>query len=234
MKTLFLLLSLIQMPVVADAQQTAEDTVARRDIGLIVLDKKNRPAEGIIMYSSIPENNGIMTDAKGHAVLKGVSDKDTLWVVLPESERVEIPLAGQDSLKIRMKTNSRYHVVSVKKDNITTPVNSIDDVPALLKKRSYTSLASLLTGMFPGLNITTLSDGTVSTNIRGPHSINSSSEPMVLLDGMEIGTLSDANMQVNIYDIQSITVDKEGSMYGVRGANGVIKIQTIGGGVEMY
>lgn len=92
---------------------------------------------------------------------------------------VPIIAAGQDSLKIKLKGENKYHVTNVKYRDRTSPVD-------------------------------------------------------VLGDGVEVGTLSDADTFVNVNDIQSITVDKDGAMYGARGANGVIKISTIASGVVMY
>ena len=62
--------------------------------------------------------------------------------------------------------------------------------------------------------------------IRGINSINSSTEPLILLDGVEISSLDD----VNPYDVYSVDVlkDASSSIYGLRGANGVILITTKG------
>ena len=60
--------------------------------------------------------------------------------------------------------------------------------------------------------------------IRGKNSINSSTQPLILLDGVEI---SDLNL-VNPNDVYSVDVLKDASsaIYGVKGANGVILITT--------
>ncbi|MCD8186360.1 MAG: hypothetical protein LUD68_07910 [Rikenellaceae bacterium] len=46
------------------------------------------------------------------------------------------------------------------------------------------------------------------------------------MDGTPAGTLQQVNGILNIYDIQSVSILKEGSIYGSRGANGVILITT--------
>ena len=60
--------------------------------------------------------------------------------------------------------------------------------------------------------------------IRGIGSINSSNDPMILVDGSEITDLS----TINPNDVKSVDVlkDASSSIYGVRGANGVILITT--------
>ena len=60
--------------------------------------------------------------------------------------------------------------------------------------------------------------------IRGVGSINSSNDPLILVDGSEITDLS----TINPNDVKSVNVlkDASSSIYGVRGANGVILITT--------
>lgn len=63
-----------------------------------------------------------------------------------------------------------------------------------------------------------------SIRIRGVNSMYSSEEPLILVDGSEINDISVINPQ----DIYSIDVlkDASASIYGVKGANGVILITT--------
>lgn len=67
-----------------------------------------------------------------------------------------------------------------------------------------------------------------SVSIRGRTSMQNSDEPLYVVDGNVItGGLRDAISVVPVQDIKSIRVLKTGpetSLYGVRGANGVIKI----------
>lgn len=72
------------------------------------------------------------------------------------------------------------------------------------------------------------SGATAMIRIRGTNSINFSSEPLFVLDGMPInGGFESVYTFVNVNDIHSITVLKDPvdlALYGVRGANGVIEI----------
>jgi TonB-dependent SusC/RagA subfamily outer membrane receptor len=73
-------------------------------------------------------------------------------------------------------------------------------------------------------------DGSISVRIRGASSFYSGTEPLYVLDGIPIqpgprGALTG----INPNDIESIEVLKHPpatSLYGVRGANGVIVIKT--------
>ncbi|HEY7567305.1 MAG TPA: TonB-dependent receptor plug domain-containing protein [Gemmatimonadaceae bacterium] len=83
----------------------------------------------------------------------------------------------------------------------------------------------------PGLRITRTSNGGIAVQlVRGPSSFYSSNEPLYIIDGMPFqpgpgGALNG----VNPHDIASIKVLKDPadtSVYGMRGANGVIVITT--------
>ena len=84
----------------------------------------------------------------------------------------------------------------------------------------YTDMYEYLRGRVPGVAVGT--DNSIT--IRGVNSINLSTEPLILLDGVAITDLS----TINPMDVQSVDVlkDASSSIYGARGANGVILITT--------
>ena len=86
--------------------------------------------------------------------------------------------------------------------------------------KSYSDMYEYLQGRVPGLQVTP--DKRII--IRGIGSINSSTEPLILVDGAEVSDLS----TINPHDVKTVDVLKDGSssIYGVRGANGVILITT--------
>ncbi|MDR2140071.1 MAG: TonB-dependent receptor [Tannerella sp.] len=85
-------------------------------------------------------------------------------------------------------------------------------------------VTGILQGKAAGVNITSASgNGTTSIRIRGITSLNKSSEPLWVVDGVIGGTVG------NFYDIESIQVLKDASstaIYGSQGANGVILVTT--------
>ena len=88
---------------------------------------------------------------------------------------------------------------------------------------NYRNIYELLVGKFPGVTVDGAS-GSYRVYVRGAQSINASSEVLFILDGspaMDVSTL-------NPCDIKSISVIKDGmtSIYGVRGSNGVILVET--------
>ena len=91
-----------------------------------------------------------------------------------------------------------------------------------------TSIADLLEGV-AGLDVRRLPDGGISLRIRGERSLNSSGEPLIVLDGIPVGAASNLLPDLDPRDVASVSVLKDAgalAAYGARGANGVILITT--------
>lgn len=198
-----------------------------RQVSVQIVNRKNKPVAGILVHTSA-STVGAITDQDGHAKFDGLSDADSLFASLPALGLVAVPLDGLDSVLIRVRSEKRYNVVDLKDLHKTTPTSDIDDVQAYLKKRPVRTVAELLQGIVPGLTIHISGGGEVSSNIRGINSINMSNEPLVVVDGTTYESLSAVNSMLDVHSIKSIKVLKDGGLYGVRGANGVIVITTIG------
>jgi TonB-dependent SusC/RagA subfamily outer membrane receptor len=88
----------------------------------------------------------------------------------------------------------------------------------------------LMTNKFPGVWITRTADGALSIRIRGTTSMQSSNEPLYIIDGTPVQPGPNGGLTgISPNDIASIQVLKDAAattMYGVRGANGVIIIKT--------
>lgn len=87
----------------------------------------------------------------------------------------------------------------------------------------------LFEGRFAGVVVSRVGDG-IAVRIRGQSSMLGSNEPLYVVDGMTIEPgPGGALVGINPGDIQSIEILKDigsTSMYGGRGANGVIVIKT--------
>ena len=116
------------------------------------------------------------------------------------------------------QVNVGYGTVS--RDNLTYSVSQVspdNDIDV------YSNMYDYLRGRIAGLDVGT-DNNMNSVHIRGINSINSSTVPLVLVDGVEVNDLD----AVNPHDVASVSVlkDSSASIYGVRGANGVILITT--------
>jgi TonB-linked SusC/RagA family outer membrane protein len=146
----------------------------------------------------------------------------------------KIAYIGKDNkLKITLypSSSSLNEIVVVgygtqKKANLTGAVQSISGED--ITRRSVATVSQALQGIVPGL-VAVQSSGqpgadNASITIRGIGSLNSSSSPLVLIDGVE----GDMN-RLDLNTVESISVLKDAasaSIYGSRASNGVILITT--------
>jgi TonB-dependent SusC/RagA subfamily outer membrane receptor len=93
-----------------------------------------------------------------------------------------------------------------------------------------TRVEELLESRFPGVHVFRLAGGGLSVRIRGPGSLLGNGEPLYVIDGVPMTADPVLGLSwLNPADIARIDVLKnppETSLYGVRGANGVIIITT--------
>lgn len=82
----------------------------------------------------------------------------------------------------------------------------------------------------PGVRVARNSDGAITVRIRGGSSLMGNNEPLYMVDGSPFSPGPNGALTgLNPHDIDTIKVLKdpaELTMYGVRGANGVIVIRT--------
>ena len=126
--------------------------------------------------------------------------------------------------------------------NVRPPVNDMPD-PSPTRALVGTTVASedldrtpsqgieqTLQARVPGVMITRTPDGGISVRIRGATTINGSTEPLFVIDGLPIEPGPGGSLVgINPHDIASIEVLKDAAslaFYGVRGGNGVILIKT--------
>lgn len=121
-----------------------------------------------------------------------------------------------------------------RKQSLGSVVVSSDEI----SRAGFTSVEQALQGRVAGLQITR-SDGFASPGIlsniriRGLNSLDNNSAPLYVLDGVPVSGSLDNLLNVN--DVQNITVLKDAqaaALYGSRGANGVILIETKKGRYE--
>jgi TonB-linked SusC/RagA family outer membrane protein len=113
-----------------------------------------------------------------------------------------------------------------RRSQITGAISSVSskDIQTLPLARADQALQGRAAGVLV-LNSTGAPNSDVSIRIRGSNSITGSNDPLVVIDGAQGGSLN----SVHPSDIQSFEVLKDASatsIYGSRGANGVILITT--------
>lgn len=226
MKHLLLLLTLVLCSAFAAAQT--------RTVSGTVRDSAGNPLPGVAVM--VPGTTvGTVTDIDGRYSLN-VEGNPTLSATFIGMKPGEINLAaGQTDVTLQDEEREMDEVVVVAYGTSTkgTYTGSAAQLGSdVIEKRQVSDASQALSGVMPGVQ--TLSNNgqpgvSSSIRIRGAGSINGSMDPLIVVDGLPFdGDLSD----INTSDIANITVLKDAastSLYGARGANGIVMITTKSG-----
>ncbi|MCI1779886.1 MAG: TonB-dependent receptor [Bacteroidales bacterium] len=196
-----------------------------------VTDSNGSPLQGVtVLLQGTAE--AVTTDEKGTYSIKAETDSPTLIFSYIGYKDVFVETGKRRVINVVLKENSinldELVVVGYgvqKKVNLTGSVKSVSSND--LSRTSTAMVSTALQGAVPGLTAIESSGqpgASASLQIRGKGSLNSSTSPLVLIDGVE----GDMN-RIDINSIQSISVLKDAasaSIYGSRASNGVILITT--------
>lgn len=226
-RNLFLWLLLFPLGLLAQ-QVTVEGTV------------KDEEGEGLLGVSVTLKgtSKGVATNAKGYYQLKAQEGEILVFssvgfltqeVVIGKSNLINITLQPEvEELKGTEIVAVAYGTTD--KKSFTGSMTTIKE--DAFKDKQANNVVKALEGAVGGVQITSGSGepGSGATvRIRGIGSINASSSPLIIIDGVPFeGSLN----AINNSDVQSINVLKDASaaaLYGARGANGVIIITTKSG-----
>lgn len=167
--------------------------------------------------------------AQGDRLIVHLLGLKTQKATVGSSNVLNFSLSMDDDLMLDEIVVDTYRTTSKPKSAIAaTTVSS-----KTIEGRPNASFVQTLQSQVPGLEISTGSGQPGSSNtsvlLRGAGSINGNTEPLFVIDGVPMGNSSFRSINPN--DIESITVLKDAgatSIYGNRGANGVIVVTTKG------
>ncbi|GHT01139.1 SusC/RagA family TonB-linked outer membrane protein [Bacteroidia bacterium] len=193
-------------------------------------------ADGAIIGASVIEKgnsgNGIATDVDGRYTLQ-VSPNATLEISYLGYATQSVAVNGKTTVNVTLAQDAANldEVVVVgygtaKKSDLAGSVVRAN--LSTLQESPNVSLMQGLHGTTPGLNVGQVSKAgeDPSITIRGRNSINGTTGPLIVLDGIVFrGTMVD----INPNDVESMDILKDASaaaIYGSQAANGVILITT--------
>ena len=236
------------------AQEVSTTTIS----GTVVSIVDNQPMEGVYLRVDGVAGVFRETDAEGRFSIPAPSTEVSLVFMYPGFFELTQFVGTPAELYIKLiptGTNSNLSEVLVNNGVRRQQRFTTQAVTTLTEEsfadRSYSTLEGYLYGKVPGVTVTTV-DGMLgspsSINIRGISSITTGSQPLYIIDGMEISNVSHLSdwgseslntnlysnplMALNVKDIESVTIKKDAlskALYGSRGANGVVYIETIKG-----
>ena len=199
--------------------------------GTVVSQDDNEPIVGATVQV-VGSNVGVATDMNGKFSLRMPEGKTMLRISYVGMEPIEVSARPNMRILLTSDKQALDEVIvvaygSAKKSSFTgsaANVNSKD-----MELRPVASATKALEGNVSGVQVTSGSGQPGSSpniRIRGFGSINASSAPLYVVDGIPY----DGNLaSINPADIESMTVLKDasaGALYGARGANGVVMITT--------
>jgi len=185
---------------------------------------------------------GTVTDIDGKYSINAPEENSILVFSSIGFLSQEVALNGKTVVDISLEEDvqSLEEIVVIgygtqKRSDLTGAVGSVN--VEQLQQRPVPSLNQALAGRIPGVQVNVNSGrpgGKSNVRIRGFSSINSSNNPLYVVDGVQLPMTtqtqrSQAIDYINPNDIVSVEVLKDASstaIYGARGANGVILITT--------
>jgi len=201
--------------------------------GTVVTYEDNEPIIGASIQVVGASNIGTITDVNGQFTLQVPAGKNTLKITYVGMEPLEVAVSNKPlRIQLRNDANNLDEVVVVaygtqKKTSLTGAIQEVKSEEILLRPTS--SVASALEGTVTGVQVNStygVPGEDPSIRIRGIGTVNGSSSPLYILDGVPFGgNISDLNPQ----DIESMSVLKDAAsaaLYGNRASNGVILITT--------
>lgn len=187
-------------------------------------------------------SRGTVTDADGHYALADVKSDDVLSFSFIGYVNEEIAVGDRTTIDVVLTPDitalSEVVVVGYGTQRRIETTGAIASVKSEdLLQTPVTNVAQGLQARVAGVQITQNSGapgGNISVRVRGTNSINGTSEPLYVIDGIQVsngGGINDVSplSTINPNDIESIEVLKDASataIYGARGSNGVVLITT--------
>ena len=231
------LLSFVALFFLVSASALAQTVSGRVTSGV---DGQPLPGVSVLVKGT---TTGTTTDADGEYTLSVPSLQNSVLTMSFIGYKVqEIPVNNRTQINVTMEedvtTINEVVVIGYgtqKRSDLTGAVGSVSE--ERLRERPATSLNQAMSGKIAGVQVNTNSGrpgGKTNVRIRGFSSINSSNNPLYVVDGVQLpqgnqDQFSQAIDYLNPNDVVSIEVLKDASstaIYGARGANGVILITT--------
>lgn len=238
-----LLVLFVSLTALVSAQSTVSGTITDADSGDPLIG-----ASVLVTGTS----TGTVTDFDGNFTLNVPANAESLTVSYTGYATQVLPLDGRTTFDVSLASGELLDEVvvvgygSVKKDDLTGAVVALTEED--FNAGVITSPEELIQGRAPGVQITQTSGepgAAVNFRIRGTSSVRANNNPLFVIDGVplpsedvtaqgavgDLGTSAARNPLnfLNPADIAEINVLKDASataIYGSRGANGVVIINT--------
>jgi TonB-dependent SusC/RagA subfamily outer membrane receptor len=200
----------------------------------IVKDAQQKPVEGATIFIDKVKTTSV-TDKQGFYKVKADKDAKMILVFTFFNGASEAPIEGRTSIDFILTGKSSENTGKIKnpddetvnigygssqKKNLTNASGKIDGQNQQFV--GYQNIYDMIKGRVPGVEV-----NGKSIKIMGSSSLNISTEPLFVVDGVIVDSIDDIPPQL----VKSIEVLKgpAATVYGTRGSNGVILITLLSG-----
>ncbi|MDR2283046.1 MAG: SusC/RagA family TonB-linked outer membrane protein, partial [Sphingobacterium sp.] len=199
-----------------------------------VSDEKGKALPNVTVRSS-SSGESIMSDSQGNFSI-GVIDNSYLTLTMLGYEALRLEIDKRDAYSLRMiPSHQKLEEVVVNVGYGTVHKSDLTGAVAQVKmdelnQAPVASLDQALAGRIAGVQVNSFEaqpGSTAEITIRGGNSLTQSNAPLYVVDGFPMEDFSISSL--NPADVESINILKDASasaIYGSRGANGVIIIET--------
>lgn len=199
-----------------------------------VVDIDGVPLPGVTVLEK-DTSNGVVTDLDGKYVMTSSTSSSTLVFSYLGFETKLVNLENRRSLDVILSENieslEEVQVVAFQKQKKNSVIGSINTIKPEELKLPSSNLTASFAGRLAGV-ISYQRSGepgadTAEFFIRGITSFGTSNSPLILIDGLEVSSYDLARVEPD--NIASFSIMKDAtatSLYGARGANGVILVTT--------
>ncbi len=194
----------------------------------------------------LDKNLSAVTDSLGNFSIELISSGDVLTVNAYGYNKRELSMRGNTQITVRLYASGFSNYFKNVKTTTSTvdqayTSSSVKSIPVIDRPTAYTAddiISTELSGDVRGISRSGTAAIGSSLFIRGINSLNANSQPLFVVDGViwnnfqeyssiQGGYFSNPLDNIDAQDIEDISVLKDGtSIYGSKGANGVVLITT--------
>ncbi len=230
--------------VMAQGEADGAETVKRKEVpayqmkevsGVVYDAATKQPVDGAHVQAYNQDRYSVLTDENGRYTIKVPTFVNSLYISVPEYNDVQVAFSGNQAPSVALyssKFNSYYSETTgvTSRNSVTVDMSSAVSID--------TEIENHLSGDIRTISRTGIQGQGAAMFIRGLNSLNTNAQPLIVLDGMIMdmqldrhsihdGFFNNLLSGIDVEDIESVEVLKNGTaLYGARGGNGVILINT--------
>ena len=205
--------------------------------------KDGKPQKNIRVW--LKHNKGVAkTDKEGHFWLPRVLPTDTLVMGVSTKYDAQLLVGEHKDIIVNLEDDGFTVSGGLEEVTVTAPSSKRTEYTSvitlkkmqvvnhdMIMRESIKSVFEAVRRIVPGAKIETdpITFKKHFTIVRGRNSFRVPGPPLFIIDGISYDNGNDIEDFLAIEDVAEVSVDRDGSGYGARGANGVVIIRTMRG-----